>query len=488
MSLQRKAATVLGLTFLGLTVVLYLVSSHLLLGSFATLEDRDTRLQTQRVVSALEASLATLNDKAGDWANWDDAYAYVARPNARFIAKNATDKSFSEIRINVLAFVHTSGRIVYLRAFDLAAEHGVPVPEGIRDHLGPASPLTKHPNPQSILTGILPLRAGPLLFASRPIVNSQGKGPIRGTLIFARFLDDAEVAKLSALAKLPVRAYRLDEPQTPPEIRAAASQSTTDGTVAVRRLDGETIAGYATLLDAYGKPAVALEVSMPRAVHARGQASVRHLLTVLIVVGVVFGGVTLLLLNRTVVSPLMRLRAGLGTAEPLATSPDESGPAVARDEVASLAGAVQGIQSALARSREGQRTSEERYRRLVENVPDVIYRCRIAPSRSMEYVSPRVVEMTGYQPEAFYADPDFIRTIICAEERAAVSATVQAGLEAGHPYQVTYRITTAGGGGAVGLGAGTRRPGRRSGRGGGVRRVHLGHHGAQAGRGPGAEP
>lgn len=159
MSLQRKAAIVLGLTFLGLTVVLYLLSSHILLGSFAALEDRDARQHVQRVLSALDTSLANLSSKAGDWANWDDAYAYVDHPTPRFIAINATDKSFSEIRINVLSFVHASGRIVYLKGFDLAAERGVPAPADLREHLGPASPLMQHADPRSSRTGFSCCRA-----------------------------------------------------------------------------------------------------------------------------------------------------------------------------------------------------------------------------------------------------------------------------------------------------------------------------------------
>ncbi|MCX6006769.1 MAG: PAS domain S-box protein [Chloroflexi bacterium] len=51
------------------------------------------------------------------------------------------------------------------------------------------------------------------------------------------------------------------------------------------------------------------------------------------------------------------------------------------------------------------RESEERFRRLSENAPDVIYRYSVKPDWRFEYISPVVAKLTGYIPEEFYADP-----------------------------------------------------------------------------------
>jgi len=53
----------------------------------------------------------------------------------------------------------------------------------------------------------------------------------------------------------------------------------------------------------------------------------------------------------------------------------------------------------------GLRESEERFRRLAENAPDLIYRYRFTPAPAFEYVSPAVKAMIGYAPEEFYGDP-----------------------------------------------------------------------------------
>ncbi len=52
--------------------------------------------------------------------------------------------------------------------------------------------------------------------------------------------------------------------------------------------------------------------------------------------------------------------------------------------------------------------SEERFRLLAENAQDIIYCYRFAPTQGFEYVSPAVMTITGYAPEAFYTNPDLV--------------------------------------------------------------------------------
>lgn len=49
--------------------------------------------------------------------------------------------------------------------------------------------------------------------------------------------------------------------------------------------------------------------------------------------------------------------------------------------------------------------SEERFRRLADNAPDIIYRYQVFPTRGFEYISPAVTAITGYTPTEHYTDP-----------------------------------------------------------------------------------
>jgi PAS domain S-box-containing protein len=52
------------------------------------------------------------------------------------------------------------------------------------------------------------------------------------------------------------------------------------------------------------------------------------------------------------------------------------------------------------------RASEERYRRLAENAPDIIYRLAYKDQLTFEYLSPAICTLTGYSPEELYQNAD----------------------------------------------------------------------------------
>ena len=62
--------------------------------------------------------------------------------------------------------------------------------------------------------------------------------------------------------------------------------------------------------------------------------------------------------------------------------------------------------------------SESRFRRLADNIPDVIYRRAVRPVSRYEYMSPAVLPMLGYTPDDFYADPGLVGRLMNPEDLA----------------------------------------------------------------------
>jgi PAS domain S-box-containing protein len=68
------------------------------------------------------------------------------------------------------------------------------------------------------------------------------------------------------------------------------------------------------------------------------------------------------------------------------------------------------------------RTAEQRYRRLADHAPDIIFRYELLPERRYVYMSPAVTMLTGYTPEDFYADAELAFKVVQAEDRPLLEA------------------------------------------------------------------
>jgi len=68
------------------------------------------------------------------------------------------------------------------------------------------------------------------------------------------------------------------------------------------------------------------------------------------------------------------------------------------------------------------RESEDRFRRLTENAPDVIFRFRFEPVPGYDYISPAIDRLFGYKPEEFYADPRLAGKLTHPDDRAKIQS------------------------------------------------------------------
>ncbi|MCX5999509.1 MAG: ATP-binding protein [Chloroflexi bacterium] len=369
MTLRKKTLIAAGLTLALLIASLYAVRRVQLVSDFSQLERDATSENVGRAVDALNNEMSGRNVTADDWAGWDDTYAFMQDLNTKYAEANLGDSTFLTLHLNLLLIVDNNGDIVFGDAFDLSNETRMPLPDGLEEHLLPGDALLNHSDPGSSVTGVLVLLDQPVLVASRPITTSQGEGPIRGTLIMGRYLDDAEVQQLAEITHLGLGIHLVDDLQMAPDLQSARSALLDGSTVVVEPLSSETVAGYSLVNDIYGQPALLLRVDTPRDIYHQGQLSLRYVLVSSLIVGLVFSALLLFMLERFVLSRLARISRDVKT---IAASGDRSARVAVSgsDELSvlgdSINGMLQTLDSAYEREQEWGEERDAELRKRVE--------------------------------------------------------------------------------------------------------------------------
>lgn len=312
MKLRQKTLLVIGATLVGMVGMFYVAASTILLRAIEQAEQQSNRQTTQGVLNMLTQEKEDFNQRFTDWAAWDDTYQFVQDRNQAYIESNLVPEFFPNSRVNLIMYVNSAGKVVYGTGFDFQSNQFTPVPEIIKKRLVLGDRLLQHsPNLKSSQSGIIVVPEGVMLISSRPILTSEGKGPSRGTFITGRLLNAEQMARLSKITQLPIDLQAVNDPDLPTDFqKARASVSAQNPFFFQEREDG-AIDGYALINDIYDQPAALLRVELPRDIYSQGQRSVLSLIGAVILTGLIFGAVTLMLLQRLVISRVDQLSANV---------------------------------------------------------------------------------------------------------------------------------------------------------------------------------
>jgi PAS domain S-box-containing protein len=374
MTLRQKTLLIIGVTIAGLLALVYFASRATLLNEFIRLENDLTSQNVERAVNALNAEIAAFNRSNEDWAFWDDTYQYIQDSNEIYRTSNLTESTMETLGVNVAYYVQNDGTVIFSSGFGLNQDDPAAIPAGFADHLAADAPLRHHPELRDGTQGILLLPDRPMLVVSHNILTGEREGPVHGTLIWGRVLDEALIAALGDSTRLDLNIYRIDPTATLPdlgEVQAAVIEAG-EGTPVIRTLSDERIAGYALLKDIYGNPALILRIDMPRSVFQQGQTSITYFAVLLLLAGLVFGVVVALLLQQFVLSRLERLSASVsavGTQGNTAAQIEVEGS----DELTHLAQRINTMLKALHTTQQLSRENAERLRLVVTGAPITLF-------------------------------------------------------------------------------------------------------------------
>ncbi len=245
-------------------------SRWIVLSGFEQVERRQVHTEVRHAQKLVSSGAEDLATRFEDWSAWDEPYAFVEDHNAHFIEASLRKEMLSTARIDAIAFVHRSGRVVYAVAHDRRTGENQPIPPELERQLvdiagDPADERDK-------VRGLVVLPGGVMMVMANPLLTSERKGPCRGKLIIGRYLGDQEIGRLSEAARVGLQVRRLDE-TLPAEFRTVLQELHDGAPAVVREVDDDSIAGFGALRDLAGAQVALVRVELPRSIVRQGRSS-----------------------------------------------------------------------------------------------------------------------------------------------------------------------------------------------------------------------
>ena len=361
MKLRYRILFCISLTLVVLVLGVDRFSSCYLMQSYNQLENQEVQQNTDRAKRAFENINSRLYDKSIVWAERDDTYQFMADHNKAYIDVYAVPEFIVSMKLDVILYVDIHGKIFH--QFTLKRFPELPPPDAVQlwHSLHLDRPDAAALNAKTTYSGVILHPSCPLLVSVRPILNSKGKGTPRGWLVFGRYFDQRQLQRLAEQTRLDVQTFQLNTPSIPYEDKQVLTALSTQTPMQVRPKNDHTILGYTLLLDVQGHPALLIKVTLPRHIHQQGLASTHSLVRLIFFAALVFGGITLLCIEFSVLFRLTKLTRQVeqigeeGTTTKCVVLPGQ-------DELASLAVRINGMLLKVERTTHTLRESQEALR------------------------------------------------------------------------------------------------------------------------------
>ncbi|HOO52914.1 MAG TPA: CHASE4 domain-containing protein [Methanothrix sp.] len=369
MTLRKSTLIVNGAIILIMIVIISAFMWQLMISNLSELEEEAARHEVENTIFAIEEDLSSLNRIGGDWAPWNETRDFVLDGNEDYILANLGEETLANLCVNTMLFYNSSGEQFYGKAIDLASGKPVPVSPGLAD-LPKDNLLIAHTSPEDSVFGIIVLSEGLMMVSSNPILDNRGAGPICGSLIIGRPLDEVRLNELERLSGGVLKMEPIDAAKTPQRLRSLTSQ---DAPIIIETVDEDSMLAFKAIEDVYGKPTVLLEARLPRDIHHRGMMVIRSLELAVVLTCLTFGGVILLFLERFVLSPLDAITSSVEEISRTEGPDAVRVPKAGRGELANLAESINEMLDRLGNYNQKLRESEERFRTIFETAQDCIF-------------------------------------------------------------------------------------------------------------------
>ncbi len=313
---MKSIKSKVGLILLGVFALVgasnYAIQKSVTFPSFIDLERDEAQKDLDRCVGAIKREIHHLDSLCHDWAAWNDTYDFVESPSKEYLEANLVLSTFTDSGVNLIYVIDITGKVVWGEIHDLETEETMILADFSKDSFPTTHPLIrlktgKRPLADKNVTGVFMTEQGPMLIASRPILNSNNEGPIRGSLIMGRFLNHRVVKTLVEQAEVAFEVFPIQGGSLPEDISKISNRFTPESPYLIENKGDEALLIYTKHPDIKGEQGLLIRAKIPRKISAKGYATIRYALISILISALGVLIVMLLLLQRTVLKPIVDL-------------------------------------------------------------------------------------------------------------------------------------------------------------------------------------
>jgi two-component system, NtrC family, sensor kinase len=309
MKLSLKILIIICGIFLGTAALFHGITTNIILGSFAQLEEKDIKTDLKRVQNVLNKDMDGLKAIGGDWGAWDETRDFLKDLNEKYRETNLTLSTFSNLNINYILYFNNSGDLIYSTGFAFGKESKeIPVPDNLTKQIRSQKSFFTHADAKDAKTGIILLPDDMIMITAWPISNNIMEGAVSGTIVMGRDLDDNELNSLEDRTQLKIVMQRNESGSLPEDFDAARKELAKDENPAINRNLPDVISGYSFIKDIHGENSLILRVSTSRAIYNQGKKTTDYFLLVQAIIGAIILVVLLLTLHFIVMNPVLKLK------------------------------------------------------------------------------------------------------------------------------------------------------------------------------------
>jgi PAS domain S-box-containing protein len=303
----------------------FLISGFIIRAGFSEIEQHQILDSLKAVRHELDDNVRQLDAFVWDWSSWDDTYRFVQDRNSRFVTSNLPLSTFLDQGLSAIVIRDACGDTVYARG---VTEQGEDDPALLKEIF----PVIKGDMPplggDGGRGGIARIGDTFQLLAVRPILTSEGQGPVMGTLAMAKPLTAEDVEDIGKSAGVPVRIM------LPAEAPALAGKLKGKKELVIN-VDGSTAQALGLFKTLNHGPDGMILVQMDRRISRYGNKVALYNTAIIGAAIVLFAALAFLLLQHRILGRLERLQkqvVSIGRAE--------DGPSIdvaGDDEISALA-------------------------------------------------------------------------------------------------------------------------------------------------------